>query len=54
MPKPTALKARSQAFQRLKAELQRAFASPDESFGPLDAEIVIRRGLALREIAPNS
>jgi antitoxin ParD1/3/4 len=31
-------------FARLKAELQRAFAAPDESYQALDAEAVIRRG----------
>lgn len=33
------------AFERLKAELQAAFAAPDEAFVPLtDVEDVIRRG----------
>lgn len=35
------------AFDRLKAELQAAFAAPDEAFEPLDdVEAVIRRGRA--------
>lgn len=33
-----------QAFERLKAELQRAFAAPEDSYLPLDADTVIRRG----------
>jgi Arc/MetJ-type ribon-helix-helix transcriptional regulator len=39
-------KARSEneAFTRLKAELQRAFAAPESSYEPLDAETVIARG----------
>lgn len=33
------------AFDRLKAELQAAFAAPDDAFAPLaDVEDVIRRG----------
>ena len=32
-----------EAFDRLKAELARAFAAPDESFHPLSAEDVIAR-----------
>jgi antitoxin ParD1/3/4 len=32
------------AFERLKAELQLAFAAPDESYQVLDAETVIARG----------
>jgi len=34
----------TQAFDRLKAELQRAFAAPDETYQALDAEAVIKRG----------
>ncbi len=30
-------------FERLKAELALAFAAPDESYHPLDAQMVIRR-----------
>jgi antitoxin ParD1/3/4 len=30
-------------FERLKAELTRAFAAPEESFEPLDADTVIAR-----------
>jgi len=32
-------------FERLKAELTRAFAAPDSAYEPLEADIVIRRGL---------
>ena len=32
-----------EAFDRLKAELTRAFAAPDESFHPLSAEDIIAR-----------
>ncbi|TNE42774.1 MAG: addiction module antitoxin [Sphingomonadales bacterium] len=32
-----------ESFQRLKAELTRAFAAPDSSYETLDAEDVIRR-----------
>ena len=32
------------AFERLKAELQLAYAAPDDSYQPLDAETVIARG----------
>jgi antitoxin ParD1/3/4 len=37
------LRADSEAFDRLKAELSRAFAVDDADFAPLDAEAVIRR-----------
>ena len=39
-------KARSEqeAFDRLKAELERAFAAPDDSYGELSAADVIARG----------
>lgn len=30
-------------FERLKAELGRAFAAPDSAYGPLDADTVIAR-----------
>jgi antitoxin ParD1/3/4 len=33
-----------EAFERLKAELQLAFAAPEESYQVLDAETVIARG----------
>jgi Arc/MetJ-type ribon-helix-helix transcriptional regulator len=33
----------AEAFERLKAELARAFAAPDDTYQPLDAETVIRR-----------
>jgi Arc/MetJ-type ribon-helix-helix transcriptional regulator len=33
-----------EAFQRLQAELQQAFAQPDDSYETLDAAAVIRRG----------
>ncbi|MGF1549392.1 MAG: type II toxin-antitoxin system ParD family antitoxin [Sphingomonadaceae bacterium] len=36
-------RAEAEAFVRLKAELEKAFAEPDESFIALDAETVIRR-----------
>ena len=35
-------RAEGEAFERLKAELTRAFAAPDEDYHPLDAEEVIR------------
>lgn len=34
----------AEAFDRLKGELQRAFAAPDESYQVLDADTVINRG----------
>lgn len=34
----------TEAFERLKAELQHAFAAPDDSYQPLDAKTVIQRG----------
>ncbi|MDZ4374552.1 MAG: addiction module antitoxin [Phenylobacterium sp.] len=38
-------RAEQAKFDRLKAELQAAFAAPDEAFAPLmDVEDVIRRG----------
>lgn len=37
-------RAEADAFDRLKAELQQAFAAPDDSFRPLDADAVIRGG----------
>lgn len=39
-------RAEGEAFQRLKAELTRAFAAPDSSYEALDAEDVIRRNAA--------
>lgn len=33
----------TEAFDRLKAELARAFAAPDSSYHPLDADTVIAR-----------
>lgn len=36
-------RAESAAFDRLKAELQHAFAAPDESYRPLTAAEVIAR-----------
>jgi len=36
-------RAEGEAFERLKAELTRAFAAPDEDYRPLDADQVIRR-----------
>ncbi|MES2896508.1 MAG: addiction module antitoxin [Pseudomonadota bacterium] len=37
-------RAEGEMVQRLKAELQHAFATPDDSYQPLDAETVIERG----------
>jgi Arc/MetJ-type ribon-helix-helix transcriptional regulator len=37
-------RSESRAFDRLKAELQRAFAAPDSSYYALDADTVIARG----------
>ena len=36
-------RAEAEQFARLKAELDRAFAAPDTSYAPLDAETVIAR-----------
>jgi antitoxin ParD1/3/4 len=36
-------RAEAQAFERLKAELTRAFAAPESQYQPLDAETVMRR-----------
>ena len=36
----------SEAMERLKAELTRAFAAPDDAYRPLDADTVIRRNRA--------
>lgn len=36
-------RAEQEAFERLKAELQHAFAAPDESYQPLTATEVISR-----------
>ena len=36
-------RAEQQAFERLKAELKRAFAAPDDSYLPLSAAEVIAR-----------
>ncbi|MDE0213687.1 MAG: addiction module antitoxin [Deltaproteobacteria bacterium] len=36
-------RAENEAFERLKAELTRAFAAPDESFRPLSGTEVIAR-----------
>lgn len=33
----------TEAFERLKAELQRAFAAPDDTYTRLDADAVIER-----------
>jgi antitoxin ParD1/3/4 len=40
----------AESFERLKAELTRAFAAPDSAYSPLDADEVIRRN-ARRESA---
>jgi putative addiction module CopG family antidote len=34
----------AERFDRLRAELTRAFAAPDSAYQPLDAETVIKRG----------
>lgn len=39
-------RAEGQAFDRLKAELQRAFAAPDSAYRPLSAAEVIARNEA--------
>ena len=36
-------RAESETFERLKAELSRAFSAPDSAYRPLDAETVIAR-----------
>jgi antitoxin ParD1/3/4 len=36
-------RAEQQAFERLRAELQRAFGAPDESYDTLDAAALMRR-----------
>ena len=38
-----------EAFERLKAELTRAFAAPDDSYHPLSASDVIARNRVLAE-----
>ena len=43
--------AEEQAFERLKAELQRAFAAPDSEYQPLTAADVIKRNRARRSHA---
>lgn len=43
-------RAEREAFGRLKAELQQAFAAPDDSYQALDADTVINR--ARRPSAP--
>jgi len=37
-------RAERETFDRLKAELARAFAAPDNAYQPLDADTVIKRG----------
>jgi putative addiction module CopG family antidote len=37
-------RAERETFDRLKAELTRAFAAPETAYQPLDADTVIRRG----------
>ena len=39
-------RAEAEAFDRLKAELTKAFAAPDSAYEPLDADTVIRRNRA--------
>lgn len=40
------MRSEDEAFQRLKAELNRAFAAPDNSYEALGAEDVIRRNVS--------
>lgn len=42
-------RADAEAFTRLKAELQRAFAAPDSAYSNLDANSVIRRNSRKRK-----
>jgi antitoxin ParD1/3/4 len=42
-------RADAEAFTRLKAELQRAFAAPDSAYSSLDAASVIRRNSRKRK-----
>jgi len=42
-------RADAEAFTRLRAELQRAFAAPDSTYRPLDANTVIRRNARKRK-----
>jgi antitoxin ParD1/3/4 len=42
-------RADAEAFTRLKAELQRAFAAPDSAYNHLDAASVIRRNARKRK-----
>lgn len=42
-------RAERDAFERLKAELSRAFAAPDSAYRPLDAEAVIARNTRREE-----
>jgi Arc/MetJ-type ribon-helix-helix transcriptional regulator len=42
------LRAEADAFERLKTELTRAFAAPENAYRPLDADDVIARGKARR------
>jgi len=37
-------RAERDAFDRLKAELTRAFAAPDSAYKTLDAEMILKRG----------
>lgn len=43
-------RADAEAFNLLRAELQHAFAAPDDSYAPLDADTLIQRGR--RRLAP--
>lgn len=36
-------RAEAESFERLKAELARAFAAPDSDYKPLDADMIINR-----------
>ncbi|MFM9862118.1 MAG: type II toxin-antitoxin system ParD family antitoxin [Micropepsaceae bacterium] len=42
-------RADTEAFARLKAELKKAFAAPDNAYKPLDADTVIKRNARKRK-----
>ncbi len=43
-------RSENEAFERLKAELSRAFAEPDSRYAPLDADTVIARNAPRRAV----
>jgi len=45
------VRSEQEAFVRLKAELDRAFAAPDDAFGALSADDVIERNRTRRRTA---